>query len=87
VFVTILVDLKANPKKDLDIFKHRTIFYFDLKLNFFLDIFDFQNFDRKSEISEISEISKIFQKYFRKIFFCDSVGHIKTWIPELVGCF
>jgi len=41
----------------------------------------------KIEIFEISEILKIFEKNMSKNIFPDSVGHIKTWIPELVGVF
>ena len=41
----------------------------------------------KIGIFEISEILKIFEKNMSKNIFPDSVGHIKTLIPELVGVF
>ena len=49
---------------------------------------DFQNFEKISENQDFgSKFSENFQNIFSKKHFFDSVGHIKTWIPELVGVF
>ena len=53
------------------------------------DLGDFQNFReniRKSRLWKCQKIKKIENIFLEKYFF-DSVGHIKTWIPELAGVF
>ena len=41
----------------------------------------------KIKILEISKILTFFWNIFSKNIFFDSVGHIKTWIAEVVGVF
>ena len=53
------------------------------------DLGDFRKFEKMSENQDFENFKNVdfFSNIFLKNIFFDSVGHIKTWIPELVGVF